>query len=456
MRRLALLALLLAANASAADARRYNLVAIVTDDQAVWTVGCYGNQEVRTPNLDRLAKEGVRFANAFTVTPVCSPSRASYMSGRHGIELAVTDWIAPEETRVGLPPGIATWPGLLRSAGYKTALFGKWHLGMQPDRHPTRRGFDHFFGNLGGGWSPKDPSFEVDGKTKSFTGHSVNLMTDEAIRWMRENKDTPFAACLHYREPHAPYGPMPAEDQAVYVDTTFTLPDAPGLDRDKVQKDTRTYHTAIRAVDRNLGRLLQELESLKLADRTIVTFTSDHGYNIGHHTIQHKGNGHWIAGGLRGPKRPNMWDTSLRVPLLVRWPGVAKPGSVVSETVANIDTLPTMCGMLGVPVPGNLVQRGRDYSPMLRGQRVSGWDNDLYGAYDLHNGGLAYMRMVRTPEWKLVRHLRCNEMNELYDLKADPGETRNVYGVARARPARELLQAKLDVWRKQVGDPLRE
>jgi uncharacterized sulfatase len=333
---------------------------------------------------------------------------------------------------------------------------GKWHLGVQPNQYPTKRGFDHFFGNLRGGWEPKDPSFDVDGQTKAFTGFSVDLMTDETIRWVRENKDRPFAVCVHYREPHVPYGPMPAEDQAVYADTQFPVPNAPGLDPEMVRQQTRLYQTAVRAVDRNLGRLLDELDRLKLADNTIVMFTSDHGYNIGHHSIQHKGNGYWIAGGIQGPQRPNMWDTSLRVPLLVRWPGVAKPGTVVTETVANIDTLPTVCGMLGVPVPGNLTHRGQDFSPLLRGQTVPGWNNDLYGAYDLHNSGLAYMRMVRTPQWKLVRFLKVNGRQELYDLTKDPGETRNLYGNMGARAARDELQAKLDAWRKAVGDPVKE
>ena len=136
---LTLLTILPAACVSlAADRPRTNLVAIVTDDQAVWTIGCYGFKEVQTPNMDRLAKEGARFANAFTVTPVCSPSRTSYMTGRHGIEVGITDYIDPLETGVGLPVGVETWPGLLQKAGYKTALIGKWHLGGEPDQHPTR------------------------------------------------------------------------------------------------------------------------------------------------------------------------------------------------------------------------------------------------------------------------------------------------------------------------------
>jgi uncharacterized sulfatase len=151
-----------------------------------------------------------------------------------------------------------------------------------------------------------------------------------------------------------------------------------------------------------------------------------------------------------------MWDTSLRIPLLVRWPGVTKPGTVIDSTVRNIDTLATVCGMLAVPVPPKLGQHGQDFSPMLRGETITDWDNDMYAAYDLHNGGLAYMRMVRTPEWKLVRHLRENQMDELYDLKNDPDEKKNLLAAAKANPVPPELQAKLDAWRKKVGDPLKE
>lgn len=456
-RLLALLAMIATTSAVlAADEPRTNIIAIVTDDQAAWTVGCYGNSEAQTPNMDRLAREGARFANAFSVTPVCSPSRASYLTGRHGIEVGITDWIAPEEAAVGLPEGVQTWPALLRKAGYKTALVGKWHLGMNLDQHPTRRGFDHFFGHLGGGWAPKNPTFEVQGKQTTFDGKfSVDVLTDEALRWLRENKDAPFALSLHYREPHVPYAPMPPEDEAVYKDLDPTIPNEPNLAPAKVKTATRRYYTAVRAVDRNLGRILAELDELNLADRTIVMFTSDHGYNIGHHVIQHKGNGRWIAGGVDGPTRPNMWDTSIRIPLMIRWPGVTTPGMVVNDTVRNIDTLATVCGMLGAPVPADS-QRGRDFSPMLRGKTPADWDQDVYGAYDLHNGGLAYMRMVRTPKWKLVRHLRTNFLDELYDLANDPGETRNLYRAPAAQVQRAELQAKLDAWRGSIGDPLKD
>ena len=450
-----LAALLVASAAGAAPPPKPNVVFVLTDDQAKWSVGCYGNPQAKTPNLDRLAATGVRFANAFVTTPVCSPSRASYMTGRHGIEFGVTDWIAPVEKEVGLPAGVVTWPKLLQQAGYQTALVGKWHLGAQPHQHPTKNGFDHFYGHIGGGWAPKDPTLEVNGKPTKLDGFSVDLLTDEAIRWVRERRAGPFAVCVHYREPHTPYGPMPPQDEAAYRDAEIAVPDAPGIDKEHVTRQTRQYLAACTAVDRNLGRILAELDALKLTDSTVVIYASDHGYNIGHHSIQHKGNGHWIAGGVNGPKRPNMWDTSLGVPLVVRRPGAAtKPGTVLNHVVANIDVLQSVCGMCGVAVPKEANARGVDFSPLLDGEQVKGWRSDLYGAYDLHNGGLAYMRMVRTPQWKFVRHLRANNMDELYDLVNDPGETRNLVGTPKSAAPRAELQAKLAAWRKSIGDPL--
>src|SRR5207247_2357973 len=140
---LALALLLLSSIANAAE--RFNLVSIVTDDQAQWAVGCYGNKEAITPNMDRLAREGAKFTNAFVVTPVCSPSRASFFTGKYGTELGITDWINGVETTVGLPADSVTWPKLLQQNGYVTALCGKWHLGTQPHNHPNKQGFDHFF-----------------------------------------------------------------------------------------------------------------------------------------------------------------------------------------------------------------------------------------------------------------------------------------------------------------------
>ncbi len=439
----------------AAEAERFNIIAIVTDDQARWALGCYGNKDARTPNMDRIAREGARFLNAFVPTPVCSPSRASFFTGRYGTQVGITDWIAPVESDagLGLPADAVTWPRVLQKNGYTTALIGKWHLGTKPRFHPTKHGFDHFFGFLGGGNRPMDPTLEVEGKEKQLKGSLPDLLVDDALQFIQANRTRPFAVSLHFRAPHLPYGPVPLEDSTPFRDLDPTIPKAPGMDVTQVKKWTRDYYASIHSVDRNLGRLLAKLDELKLASKTIILFTSDHGYMIGHHGLHTKGNGYWIAGGVQGPKRPNMFEESIRVPLLIRWPGVVKPGTEISEPVSNIDTFASVLGMLHVPVPEAVKQEGADFSPLLRGKKIP-WRDTIYGQYDLHNSGLAYLRMIRTAEWKLVRHHHSNFQDELYHLAKDPGEAKNLHGDANVRKVRDDLQERLTAWQRSIGDPI--
>jgi uncharacterized sulfatase len=216
---------------------------------------------------------------------------------------------------------------------------------------------------------------------------------------------------------------------------------------------TRDYLASVHSVDRNVGRLLDALHRLGLAGRTIVLFTSDNGYNIGHHAIHTKGNGHWVAGGVPGPPRPNMFDTSLRVPLIVRGPGVPA-GREVAEMVTQLDTLPTVLGLVGVPFPAGLVQHGSDFSPILRGQAVP-WRDAVFGEFDMHHYTVARMRMIRTARHKLVRYLGASFQDELYDLSGDPGETVNLYRSEAARAVRADLEARLVDWRRGLATPRR-
>lgn len=441
---------------AAAPQQRFNLISIVTDDQAAWSVGVYGNRESRTPNMDRLAREGARFTNAFVTTPVCSPSRAGFFTGLHPTQVAITDWISPREAQegTGLPASTTTWPEILQRNGWRTGLFGKWHLGMQPQFHPTKHGFDEFFGGLGGGFAPMDPELERDGKLVKLAGAASNLVMDEALRFVERNKERPFAALIHFREPHTPYGPMPEEDTRLFSDLDPAIPDWPGLDKAQIKQWHRAYYAAVHAADRNIGRLLARLDELKLAENTIVMFTSDHGYNIGHHGIHTKGNGWWAAGGITGPKRPNMFDTSLRIPLIVRWPGVVTPGLEIRQTITQLDTFASVLGMLGLRQPAKVRHNGADFSPLLRGTAVTEWRDTIFGQYDLHNGGLAYMRMIRTSEWKLVRHHFADGLDELYDLKNDPDERRNLYTEDKHRAMRDVLQQRLSAWQRSIDDPI--
>jgi choline-sulfatase len=258
---------------------------------------------------------------------------------------------------------------------------------------------------------------------------------------------------LHFRSPHMPYGPVPTDDSAPFANLDPTLPDFPGINTNQVKQWTREYYASIHSVDRNLGRLFGRLDELNLASKTIVLFTSDHGYNIGHHGIHTKGNGWWVAGGKTGPKRPNMFEESIRVPLMIRWPGVVKRGLEIKELVSNIDTFATVLGMLEIPQPSDWKQEGMDFSPLLRGHRTPGRDA-IFGQYDLHNGGLAYMRMIRSGEWKLVRHHFTSSLDELYDLRNDPGETRNRYENPDVEEIRDRLQKKLTAWQRSIDDPI--
>lgn len=441
-------------------AEKLNLISIVTDDQAAWSLGCYGNKESRTPNMDRLAQEGARFANAFTVTPVCSPSRATFMTGRWGTQVAVTDYLAPNEERagVGLGPGSIIWPAVLRQNGWATAHIGKWHLGQMPHNHPTKLGYDYFFGFLGGGNTPMNPVYDLPDGKKTLQGYGADLMTDDAMRWIGARGGKPFVMTIHYREPHLAYKPVPPEDSSPFENLDPTVPMLKGLDIPQVKGWTRDYYAAIHSVDRNLGRLFAFLEREKLWNKTIISFVSDHGYNIGHHMIHTKGNGFWVAGGVSGPKRPNMWDTSMRIPWMIRWPGVIKAGTVIEQPVQTLDTFKSMLGMLGVAAPAAAQAGGLDFTPLLRGENVA-WREEIFGQYDLHNTGLSYMRMIRTTRWKFVKHYHENMMDELYDLKNDPGETRNLIS-GRQGLKKEIgaalreLRAKLIAWQKSIDDPV--
>lgn len=435
-------------------AARPNLIAIVTDDQGRWAMGAFGNHQIHTPNMDRIATEGALLTNAFVATPVCSPSRATYLTGLYPTEVGITDFLAPLETDAGAGLKALTWPQVLRDNGYRTALVGKWHLGTQPQFHPKRLGFDHFMGFLGGGTTPMNAVLEVNGQDTKTNGPLPDVLVSDAIEFIRASRGGPFALCLHFRAPHLPYGPVPEVDSAPYKDLDPDVPLLKGLDIAKVKQAHRDYYASVTSVDRNLGRLLAVLDELGLARNTLIAFTSDHGYNEGRHYINTKGNGHWIAAGINGPKRPNMWETSIRVPLAIRWPGVIKPGTVIDYPVSNLDMFRTVLGALEVPLPEQCAAHGIDYSPLLRGETLAPREA-IFGQYDLHNSGLAYMRMIRTPRYKYVKHFKANFMDELYDLEADPGEERNL--INRAGGPRQIvdqLARQLAAWQQSINDPV--
>jgi len=429
----ALLIAFICLKVNAAD--RPNILFLYTDDQAPWAIGASGHPHAKTPNLDRLARTGAYLVNSFTTTPVCSPSRASLMTSRYGSELGITDWIHPRrEPQLGLDPGTVTWTERLQQAGYHTGLVGKWHLGV-PDRfHPTKTGFDYFMGFRTGGTRPANPVLEKNGQPQRFGGITADILTDHAIEFLRRKRSKPFLLCVHYRAPHAPWLPVANEDWRGFrkLDPQIPNPDYPNLAIKRVKRMTREYLASVHSVDRNLGRIFREMDVLKLSKNTIVIFTSDHGYTMGHNGIWHKGNGHWVlkkptkpAKNIPRNQRPNMYDHSIRVPTIVRWPGRIKPGSVIKNTVSNLDWYPTVLAMAGVATPGGQVIRGRNIVPLLIGSKVK-WNNGFYAEYSTHHQSRTHMRMYRTVKWKLVRDFLNPDRDELFDLKNDPAESKNL------------------------------
>jgi uncharacterized sulfatase len=445
---------------------RMNLLFIFTDDQAPYAVRAAGDERFITPNIDRIFEEGAHLTNSFVTTPVCSPSRVGLISSRYGTEMGIWDWINQrKEPEVGLKPGTPTWPALLQQAGYHTALVGKWHLGTQDRYHPTKFGYETFVGMRTGGCPPKDPRLELSsGEVKTVEGFACDIFTDQVLDLIRQWKEESFAISLHFRAPHAPWLPVRTEDWAPFqdLDPPIPNPDFPNLDVDLVKKRTREYLAAVKSVDRNVGRLLALLEELKLDDKTIVIFTSDHGYNLGEHGVWYKGNAIRVLtenppqqwDNIPANRRPNLWDTSLRVPTAVKWPGVTKPGQTVTGTISNLDWFPTLLAMAEVELSQDITIHGRDFTPLLRGESVK-WDNELYVEYSMKHGATTHMRGWRTPDWKYMRDFANPDREELYDLRNDPDEVGNLADSDKPehRAVRQRLSRKIHDQMKRLGDP---
>jgi len=442
-----------------------NIVFIFTDDQAPFAVRAAGDERFITPHIDRLFQEGAHLKNSFVVTPVCSPSRIEMITSRYGTEMGITDYINRNESEVGIPANTPTWPQLLKGAGYRTALIGKWHLGVQDRHHPMKFGYDMFMGMRTGGCPPKDPVLELpDGTEKKLEGYTCDILTDHVIEFIGDHQKGPFAVSLHFRAPHAAWLPVRPEDWEPFrdLDPDIPNPDFPDLDVPLIKKRTIEYLAAVKSIDRNVGRLLATLEELKLAENTVVIFTSDHGYNLGEHGVWYKGNAirvltknppqQWKK--IPANRRPNLWDTSLRVPTAIRWPGVIEPGTQISQTVSNLDWFPTLLTMAGVDLPNDITIRGRDITPLLRGKKIE-WNNDLYVEYSMKHGATTHMRAWRTENWKYLIDFASPGREELYDLVGDPEENINLAKSEEPQHVRmrKELGEKIRDRMKDLGDP---
>ncbi len=457
----ALVALLAAASADAAD--RPNVVLMMTDDQGYGDVGVHGNDTLRTPNLDRLAKQGVEM-KYFYVSPNCSPTRASVMTGRYHYRTGVTE---ATRGRHFMHAEEITIAEVLSDAGYATGIFGKWHLGDNYPMRPTNQGFDEALVHKGGGIGQAgppgnsyfDPILLHNNEKKKFDGYCDDIFTDAAIDFVEKNRDRPFFAYLATNLPH-----LPLQISDEYADPYREM----GLH----ELNARVYGM-ISKIDENVGRFLARLEELGLEKETLVIFLSDNGPRH-RRTKNDRIPGRYVAG-LRGTKT-SVYECGIRVPFFIRWPGELPSGRTVQRMGAHIDLFPTILAAAGVSPPEGVEIDGRNLLPLLRGENVDWPDRNLY--FQWHNGEVPYRHVhfaVRSPRYKLIqpeqnphgvmapptadeRRRRLSSL-ELYDIRNDPTEIHDIAG--RKPKVVERLLADYEEWfsdvtaKRQFGTPQR-
>jgi arylsulfatase A len=411
--RVALLALpltvLLPTAAVAEQPKRPNFVLILCDDLGYGDLGCFASPILKTPHLDKLAADGVKLTHCYSSSPVCSPSRAGFLTGRNPNRLGIRDWI-PLNSGVFLSKEEITVARLLKNSGYRTAHVGKWHLnskfnGMEPT--PGDHGFDHWFSTQNNAApSHQDPTnFVRNGKAVGpLKGNSSTLIVDEAIGFLKDNKDQPFLLCVWFHAPHEPVA-TPEEWKKLYADID--------------DETKRIYYGSVSLVDHEVGRLLKTLDDLKVRDNTFIFFTSDNGPET---LNRYKGaeRSHGSPGPLRGMKL-HVHEGGYRVPGILYWPGHTKAGMVSAEPVVNLDVLPTVCAAAGVKSPNDRPIDGANFLPLLEGKPVER-KTPLYWQYD-RAISRPWQLALRQGSWKLLADAKMEKF-ELYNLLEDVGEAK--------------------------------
>ena len=474
-----------ASKAGELKAARPNILLILSDDHAKQSIGAYGNTDIQTPALDRLASEGMRFNHALTPNSFCTPARAAVLTGKYSHKNGVT------HLNQMFDGSQQTFPKLLQAAGYETSLFGKWHLLSQPT------GFDHYCVMKMQGmpvnpkvfepqhewipWSPQDRKAYMQGG-RIIKGYNNDVMTTEAIDWLKERKgEQPFCMLLHPKPPHAPYHPpQKYEDflKEVEIPEPSTLLDRyegrvpeliqknmrsnriilnpafkhyrkqlekenPGIARDELtramyQYYIKGYYRLVKSVDDNVGRMLDYLEKSGLEENTLVLYTSDQGFALGEHGFYNK---QW------------MYEPALHQPLLIRYPGKIKAGQVHESMVNHVDLAPTLLDFAGLPIPEDL--QGYSLKPILEGRADKVRDASYYHFYSHGDNNLPEMIGVRTERYKLIHYPAIKGCPwELFDLKKDPDELNNLAQNPEYLGVREKMEIKLLKLIQKLDDPV--
>ena len=452
--------LLLACAPGAREGARPNVVVILVDDLRWDDIAVAGHPFVETPNIDRLAREGARFLNAFAATPLCSPSRASILTGQHIHNNGIIDNTSRDSASHRLP----TFAIPLQSAGYRTGFFGKWHMGNDDTRRP---GWTRWVAMKGQG-EAVDPKLNVDGTRSTVKGYVTDVLTDYAVEFIRTSRESPFLLFLAHKAVHPnvmqrddgsvvaldsqPEGFVAAErHRGRYA--TQPVPRRPNALRAPVGKpalaraipglpplspatgtsdgDIRSRLEMVLAVDESLGRIVATLDSLGSLDNTLIVFTSDHGYFYGEHGLDQE--------------RRLAYEETARIPLLVRYPRVARAGSTPAQLAQTIDVASTILEIAGVR--DTVARDGRSLVPVLSGSPTV-WRHSILLEYynDTVFPRILTMgyKAVRTERYKYIRYTDLAGMDELYDLETDPFEMGNLIDTERGRALLPELTAELE------------
>jgi len=440
--------------------KKTNVVFILTDDQGPWACGCYGNPEIRTPNIDQLAATGMRFENFFCTSPVCSPSRASLLTGLIPSQHGVHDWIRegnvpPDkemlvEDEKEVYPAVAYLEGktgytdVMAEHGYICGMSGKWHLG---DSLHSQMSFKHWFVHQRGGGPYNNAPMVREGKLVNEPGYVTNVITDDALKFLDEHADKTFYLSVHYTAPHSPWvGQHPQDIVDSYDDCPFKScpqeakhPWAGSLSDHNLgnREALKGYFAAVTAMDMDVGRIVDKIEELGLRENTLIVFNSDNGFNCGHHGIWGKGNGTFPL---------NMYENSVKVPFIASHPGRIPEGKVTDALVSGYDFMPTLLDYLGLPQPKGGNRPGRSFLSVLLGKSETVRDSVV--VYDEYGP----VRMIRTREWKYV-HRYPYGPHELYNLANDPNERKNLIDEPKQKARIRKMRQQLADWFAQYVEP---
>lgn len=430
--------------------KKTNIIFILTDDQGYWSLGSYGNKDVISPNLDKLAENGVRFENFFCVSPVCSPARASIFTGRIPSQHGVHDWLDEHhKDTVEYLKGQDTFVKVLSENGYNCCLSGKWHLGNSAE---IQQGFKEWYVHEKGGGPYYNAPMYKDGVLTKEPKYITEATTDYGIEFIEKasKEVAPFYLSLHYTAPHAPWGAEhhPEELLDLYKDCKFESCPREDYHPWKIRETfegteeerlaiLRGYFGAITGVDLGVKKVMDKLEELGILEDTLIIFTSDNGMSMGHHGIFGKGN---------GTSPLNMYESSVKVPMIVSHKNHISSGKVLQSLYSHYDILPTILEYVGVEYNSSTSLPGKSFCNVLETGKENN-ENDVV-VYDEYGP----VRMIRNKEWKYIHRYPFGP-HELYNLKNDPDERVNLIDSEENKTKLQEMRMRLERWFVKYVNP---